>query len=530
MIMTRNDEEGVMRSCLKSAFAILCCLIFLFFAACGAPEAPEAPAAPEEQPSVSEPAVQEIGKPAHTKEVSNKTPKYVFLFIGDGMSFAQVNAAQIYKGSISQEELDIGKLSFTQFPVTGMATTYDATSFCPDSASAGTALSCGIKTKSGVLGLAADKETRPKNIAEMLKEDGRKIGIISTVSINNATPAAFYAHVPSRSDYYDIAMQMALSGFDYFGGGSLVDPAGDDGDEEDAFDVLKQNGYTIADTKEEIMALGSNSGRVYAVSPELQNSGAMPYSLDAAGDDLSLADFVSKGIDVLDNENGFFMVCESGMIDWACHANDAMTAIAETLVLEDAVGEALEFADAHPGETLIVVTADHETGGMALGYAATDYDTNFSILEGQTLSYSAFNTAFSEMKKADPQLMMSDVLPVIKESFGLVAPDDPDAALTQNAGRVLSAYEYEKLASALSESLGNRKSGKDESKLLYGGYEPLTVTLTHILNNKAGIGWTSYAHTGGLVPVFAYGADAQSFSGSYDNTDIFAKLVDICGL
>jgi alkaline phosphatase len=363
----------------------------------------------------------------------------------------------------------------------------------------------------------------------MFKEDGKKIGIVSTVALNHATPAAFYAHVPSRGDYYNIAMQMALSGFDYFGGGSLIEPAGDDGDEEDAFEVLKQNGYSIADTRDEIMTLGSSSGKVYAVSPALNSSHAMPFALDAGEDDLSLADIVSKGIDVLDNENGFFMVCESGMIDWACHAHDAATTISETIVLEEAVGEALEFADEHPGETLIIVTADHETGGMALGYAATGYDTNFSILQGQKLSYSAFNKIFSEMKKSDPQLMMSDVLPVVKESFGLIAPDDPDAALKQNANRVLTAYEYEKLTSALSVSLGSSKTGKEESVLLYGGYEPFTITLTHILNNKAGIGWTTYEHTGELVPVFAYGAGAQSFSGSYDNTDIFKKLVSICG-
>jgi alkaline phosphatase len=514
-----------MKSSLKSVFALLFCLVLLLFASCSAPQAPE-----EEPPSASEPAVQEIGKPAHTKETGTQTPKYIFLFIGDGMSFAQVNAAQIYKSSLAQDEMTMETLNFADFPVTGMMTTYDATSFCPDSASAGTALSCGIKTQSGVLGLAADKETQPKNIVELLKEDGRKIGIVSTVAANHATPAAFYAHVPSRGDYYDIAMQMAESGVDYFGGGSLIDPAGSDGDQEDAFEVLKQNGYNVADTKEEIMALGGGSGKAYAVSPVLQGSTAMPYSLDMEEGDLSLADFVSKGIDVLDNENGFFMVCESGMIDWACHANDAMTAIAETLVLEDAVEAALGFAKEHPRETLIVVTADHETGGMAIGYAATGYDTNFSILEGQTLSYTAFNTVFSEMKKSDSPLMMSDVLPVVKQYFGLIAPDDPDAALARNADRVLTAYEYEKLTAALSESLGNGDAGEDELKLLYGGYEPLTVTLTHILNNKAGIGWTTYAHTGGLVPVFAYGADADAFSGSYDNTDIFAKLVSICGL
>ncbi len=513
-----------MRSKLKSAFAVFCFLVLLFFTGCAA--VPEQ----EEQPCESTPVVQEIGKPAHTKELGNNTPKYVFLFIGDGMSFAQVNAAQIYKGSIFGGELTMGKLNFAQFPVTGMAATYDATSFCPDSAAAGTALSCGIKTKSGVLGLAADKETMQKNIAEMFQEDGRKIGIVSTVAINHATPAAFYAHVPSRGDYYGIAMQMALSDVDYFGGGSLIDPEGDDGNEEDAFEALKQNGYSIADTRDEIMTLGGNTGKVYAVCPTLNSSDAMPFSLDAAQDDLTLADFVSKGIDVLDNKDGFFMVCESGMIDWACHANDAATAISETLVLEDAVAEALEFADKHPVETLIIVTADHETGGMALGYTATGYDTHFSILEGQKLSYSAFNKIFSDMKKSNSQLMMSDVLPAVKENFGLIAPDDPDAALEQNAGRVLTAYEYEKLVSALSESLGNGQTDKHESMLLYGGYEPFTVTLTHILNNKAGIGWTTYAHTGGLVPVFAYGAGSESFSGLYDNTDIFKKLVSICGL
>ena len=182
------------------------------------------------------------------------------------------------------------------------------------------------------------------------------------------------------------------------------------------------------------------------------------------------------------------MVCESGMIDWACHANDAASAIGETLVLEDAVGEALDFAEEHPYDTLIIVTADHETGGMAIGYAATGYDTHFSVLAGQKVSYAAFNNTFSEMKKADPQLLMADVLPVVKENFGLIAPDDADASLEQNADRVLAAYEYEKLAAALSASLGNSKASKEEEMLLYGGYEPFTVTLTHILNNKAGIG------------------------------------------
>lgn len=512
-----------MRFRLKPVAAVLFCLLLIFLTACsaGAPQASESASE-----SAAAPAVQEIGLPAHMKEPD--APKYVFLFIGDGMAFAQVNAAQIFKGSSDGQT--IGSLSFTEFPVTGTATTYDETSVCPDSASAATALACGIKTKSGVLGMAGDKETVPESITEKLKNNGKKIGVLSTVSLNNATPAAFYAHVPSRGDYYDIAMQMAPGAVDYFGGGSLVNPTGSKGDQPDAFEALAQNGYTIADTKEEIKALGSGSGKVYAVSPALlQSKASMPFALDAAKDDLTLADFVRTGINVLDNEDGFFMVCESGMIDWACHANDAATAIGETLVLEDAVSAAVDFAEEHPDETLILVTADHETGGMAIGYTATGYNTDFPLLSGQTVSYSAFDAIFENMKKDDSSLLMGDVLPVIKESFGLIAPDDADAAIKENAARVLTADEYDKLAEAL-EASQSEPPDSAEAKLLYGGYEPLTVTLTHILNNKAGIGWTTYAHTGGLVPVYAYGTGAEEFSGSYDNTDIFKKLVKLCGL
>lgn len=523
-----------MRLKLKQVFALLLCLMFVVLAACSAPAAPS-----ESEPAVSEssapaasqsaeaPGVQEIGLPAHTKQPD--TVKYVFLFIGDGMGFAQVNAAQVFKASLAGKGPAIGSLSFTQFPVMGAATTFDETSVCPDSASSGTSIACGIKTKSGVIGMTGDKASSPESIAAMLKKDGKKIGVLSTVSLNNATPAAFYAHVPSRGDNYDIAVQLANSDMDYFGGGSLVEPAGSSGDEPNAFDMLEQNGYTVVDTKEEIAALHGGDTKAYAVNPALlQDKGSMLFAMDANEGDMALADFVRKGIDVLENENGFFMVCESGMIDWACHANDAASAIQETLVLEDAVSAAVDFAVLHPDETLIIVTADHETGGMAIGNAATGYNTDFSLLSGQTVSYSAFSRMFDEMKKADPDMLMSDVMPKIKECFGLIAPDDKDAALKENAARVLTAGEYKKLTQALQASLNGEAASSDDDS--YGGYLPLTITLTHILNSKAGIGWTSFAHTGGLVPVYAYGVGADAFGGSYDNTDIFKKLVNVCGL
>ncbi len=461
-----------------------------------------------------------------------KTPKYVFLFIGDGMSYAQINAAQVFRGNNTSGEVATQSLNFTQFPVAGVATTYDSTSFCPDSASTATALSCGIKTHSGVLGLDVDKVTAPESITEMMKAEGMKIGIVSNVTINHATPAAFYAHIASRNDYYDIALQMANSGFDYYGGGSISQARGSDNTRLSAYSILQNHGYTIADTNEEILALDNSAGKVYAVSPVLQDSGAMPYAMDTQSDELALADFVTKGIDVLDNDNGFFMMCESGKIDWACHANDAMSAINDVLALEDAIQVALDFAAEHADETLILVTGDHETGGLTIGYAATGYNTAFDILNAQKMSYVAFDSLISGMKKSNPALTFEDVLPVVKENFGLIAPSDSDAAVEANKPFVLTDYEYTKLEAAFAESMlpKSERSTDTEAQLLYGGYDPLSVTLTHIINNKAGIGWTSYAHTGVPVAVYAYGAGSELFEGSYDNTDIFKKLVEVCGL
>ena len=444
------------------------------------------------------------------------------------MSYAQVNAAQVYLGNNTSGEVETESLNFTQFPVGGSVTTYDSTSFCPDSASTATALSCGVKTHSGVLGLEVDKVTRPESITELLKDAGMRIGIVSTVTINHATPAAFYAHIASRNEYYDIALQLADSGFDYYGGGS-VNKATGDGTQEDAYAIIENAGYTIADTNEEILALDNTSGKVYAVSPILQDSGSMPYAIDAGAADLTFADYVQTGINVLDNEDGFFMMCESGKIDWACHANDAMTTINEVIDFAEGVQVAVDFANEHPDETLILVTGDHETGGMTIGYATTGYSTAFDLLNKQTMSYVAFNSLIGEMKEENPDLALEDILPVIKENFGLIAPSDADAQLEENADYVLTDYEYAKLEAAFAMSMlpEEERTVTEEYTLLYGGYDPLSVTLTHLINNKAGIGWTSYAHTGTPVGVYAMGAGAELFSGTYDNTGIFNKLVAV---
>ncbi|CFY08160.1 Alkaline phosphatase [Syntrophomonas zehnderi OL-4] len=485
-------------------------------------------------------------KASTTAVAATKTPKYIFMFIGDGMAAVQVNSAQIYEGSNKHNNIALKELSFQDFEAAGYQTTQDATSFAPDSASTATSLSSGFKTWSGTIGLKpvgnksgnkaenVNSSEVPQTIAERLKkEKDMKIGIVTTVTINHATPAAYYAHIPSRNDYYEIALQMADSGFDYFGGGTINQPTGKNKDQKDAYKVMEEKDYTIARTKEDILALNSQSGKVYAVTPVTQDSGAMPYAIDNKPGDLTLADFVKKGIDVLDNEKGFFMMVESGKIDWAGHANDAKANIGDVLAFDDAIEVAINFAKAHPDETLIIVTGDHETGGMTIGQATTGYDTAFDILDSQKISYVAFDEIINEMKTKNPNLSFAEVMPIITENFGLVNNTTGDISRKGQPSYMtleLSDWEMARLETAFAETMSANPTDNEETDLLYGGYNPLSVTLTHILNNKAGIGWTSYWHTGVPVPVYATGARAELFNGAYENTAIYDKLVEATNL
>jgi alkaline phosphatase len=462
---------------------------------------------------------------AETRNASvpaNGQAKYVFLFIGDGMAMSQISTAEVFSTARSSKDINVTKLNFTQFPVAGLTTTYDAGTFITDSASAGTAIATGNKTLSGVINMDAGKTQTYKTIAEYAHETGMKVGIVSSVTLNHATPASFYAKVPSRSNYYDIAVQLANSGFEYFGGGTIDQRTGKKKDQPDAVEIAKATGYTYVDTKDGFNALRPGSGKVIAVSPVVQDSGAMPYEIDRQAGDLSLADFTRKGIELLDNPKGFFLMVEGGKIDWACHANDAGAAVYDVLAIDAAVQGALDFAAQHPHETLIVVTGDHETGGLTVGFAGTQYNTFFDKVALQKRSYVGFDSdVLKPYKAATPaaNTKLADLLPAIQESFGI----------DYNG---LSSFQKEQIQFAFQRSMGNEqeRSFAEDQYLLYGGYEPLTVKLTQIMNQTAGIGWTSYAHTGVPVPTFAKGVHQESFGGYYDNTDLFRKLAGAMGL
>lgn len=161
-------------------------------------------------------------------------PKYVFLFIGDGMSYPQIQATAYFNGAQQRgEESTIERVSFMDFPVIGSQYTYDSTSFCPDSASTATSIVSGRKTASGVINVSPDASERFETIAEKLKRQlGYKVGVLTSVNLNHATPAAFYAHQQSRKNYCEIGQELIASGFDYFAGGGLLNPTGA-GDQED---------------------------------------------------------------------------------------------------------------------------------------------------------------------------------------------------------------------------------------------------------------------------------------------------------
>jgi len=461
---------------------------------------------------------------AATNTWTGTVPKYIFLFIGDGMSYVQFASASDYLGHLEEEGKLVRSenLDFMNFPAAGSATTFDSTSFCPDSASTATSISTGFKTHSGVINMDISKTQKYETIAEKLKKQlGYKVGIVSSVGINHATPAAFYAHQASRNNYYDIGLELTTSNFDYFGGGGFIQNTGKDNDKESLMDVAVKAGYKVVTTKADILNLNGNQ-KAMAIAPDLDDSDALPYEIDRAKGSLSLADYTRKGIDVLNNSKGFFMMVEGGKIDWACHANDAMTTIKDTVAFADAVNEAIEFQKKHPAETLILVTGDHETGGLTIGYATTGYSTYLDVLSHQTMSYEAFDAKIEAWRTQ--KLSFSKAMETVKADFGLVTAANKASATSEKL--VLTADEEKRLQDAYTMSMmatADRKLSESE-KVLYGGYEPFSVTLTHLLNNKAGIGWTSYSHTGVPVAVFAQGAGENLFNGYYDNTDIFVKL------
>lgn len=473
-----------------------------------------------------------------TEAAEEKAPKYVFLFIGDGMSYPQFQAASDYLGALDDADYTQAlpsnsyedragavldgpkKLNFMNFEAAGSAVTYDSCSFAPDSASTATSISTGNKTYSGMINVDITGATPYETIAEKLhSQKGWKVGIISSVNLNHATPAAFYAHQASRNNYYEIGEELVASDFEYFAGGGLKKVTGPDGDKTSLYDLAEEAGYKVTYTQDDAAEVTAEDGKVILIDEHLADSDAMDYEMDREEGNWALADYVKKGIEVLDNETGFFMMCEGGKIDWACHANDAGATVNDTLALADAVQVAVDFAKDHADETLILVTGDHETGGLTIGFAGTDYDTYLDTLANQTISYAQFDEQYVNGYK-EAGTSFEDAMKDVETLFGLKLSGEEGDRL------VLTDYEVQRLEDAYTLAMSDTEADEytQEQYVLYGTYNPFSVTVTHILNNKSGVDFTSYSHTGLPVAVFADGAGADSFNGYYDNTEIYQKM------
>ena len=442
--------------------------------------------------------------------------KYVFYFIGDGMGVNQVNGAEMY---LAEQEGRIGvkPLLFTTFPAGTMATTFSATNSVTDSSAAGTALATGEKTYNGAVSMDDDKNVL-STVAERAKKAGRKVGIATSVSVDHATPAAFYAHQPNRSRYYEIALDLPKAGFDFYAGSGFLKPTttADKKEAPNVFPIIEEAGYTIARGLDEYKEKAADAKKMILIQKEGAEPSCLPYAIDHEEGDLTLPEITESAVSFLSkgNKKGFFLMVEGGKIDWACHSNDPVSVFEEVIDLDNAVRVAYEFYKKHPKETLIVVTADHETGGMGLGIGK--YELHLKSLLNQKQSQDLLSKAITDLRKDKAgKASWNEIKDLLTEKMGFWK----ELPLTWEQEKMLRD-EYE-------QSFVKNKVVFEES--LYARTEPLAAAARKVMSQIAMVGWTSSSHTAGYVPVFAIGAGADLFTGKMDNTEIPKRIAKAAG-
>ena len=332
-----------------SLFSALLALVLL--TAC--PPAPRGTITAPSTPTTPAPVVTTPAPAPPPESSKRKRPKNIILMIGDGMGVTQISAG-LYSNN--------NRLNLERFPVLGLHKSYSGDNLVTDSAAGATAFSAGVKTYNGAIAVGMD--TLPvKTILEYAEERGMPTGLVATSSIVHATPASFVAHNRYRKNYEDIALDIAEAEVDLLigGGAKFFNRRKDD---RKLSDELKKRGYVVDDyLGDEVGTRAPASDRNYAYltadGEPLPNSQGRNY-LSAA------VDVATTFLDRRDEQNdGFFLMVEGSQIDWGGHANDSDYIITEMLEFDGAVGKVLDWA-ARDGETLVIVTADHETGGYAI--------------------------------------------------------------------------------------------------------------------------------------------------------------------
>lgn len=432
--------------------------------------------------------------------------KYVFYFIGDGMGAGQRQITEEFKKQVLKKD---EKLLMNSLPTVGITTTYSADTLITDSAAAGTALATGHKTNNGYI--AKDKDGKDlKTLLEIAQEKGMATGLVTTTRITHATPAVFASHNITRNDENGIAADYVDSNVDYLAGGGYRHFVGKDSgltskrkDDRDLMNEFKDKGYQVFLGEDSIKDFKKWSPKEGEKSIATFKASHMPYTIDDKDENYpTLKEMTDKGIALLSKDkDGFFMMIEGGRIDHASHAQDVAGVIYDTIAFDEAIKSAYEFYEKHPEDTLIVVAADHETGGMGLGFGNNYY---MKLDELKDVKVSIEDT-LQNVYKGDK----NGYFKYIEENFGLKDLNDKER------DSILKAMEVE--------------DNKEDVGDTFGGYSPTAIAVAHIVSERAGMQWTTFAHTGVQVPLAVIGNDAEKFTGFKDNTDVAKSIASSMG-
>lgn len=436
------------------------------------------------------------------------TPKYIFYFIGDGMGMSAVTLAQDYNRMVLGSDT---KLQMMQFPVASAAFTHSANSPVTDSAAAGTALATGHKTKNTMLGMNQDT-VAVVSIAKRLHDKGYGVGLVTTVAPDDATPAAFYTHVPNRGMHYEIGKSAAESGYEFIAGANLRGAKKDN----DLMQIFEDNKVSVIRGLDNLSS--AKYDKILLLNTDTVHSNDVGYAIDSLQNVLTLPGITQACLNHLQKvtPDGFFMMVEGGTIDHGAHNNDPAAVVIETLNFDNALKIAYDFYKQHPDETLIVVTADHETGGLGVGNRTLHYDIKPELLKYQKISKYRFYDELKMLANSRMVLDFDDFKNFLRENIGLynhISVSESEDAVLKEA--------FDKMVSL--------RNGEDQ-KALQDSAVDFVDKVYELVSNASGIGWTTGAHTGAVVPVYAVGVGAGFFIPMQDNTEIPKKIARIAGL
>lgn len=428
------------------------------------------------------------------------SPKYIFLFIGDGMGPGHIMAAENYRRMTSERK---DPLLMLTFPVTGLMSTYSASSPVTDSAAAGTALACGRKTANRMIGMTPDG-TEVESMATRFHRNGYGVGLVTTVAPDDATPAAFYAHVRDRSRFDDIALDAIESDFEFIAGANLRgNPAN--------YDLFREKGVAVVRGVDQCRR--TTARRVLLLNTDTVMPNDVGYAINSAEDVLTLPEMTRLCIDHLKKHtpDRFFMMAEGGSIDHAAHGNDGATVIKEILDFNRALSYAYEFYLDHPDETVIIVTSDHDTGGMATVSNGGD----LTLADARHISKDRFNDRCRAVDSGSATIDRDAMRQILAEEFGI------------GNSIKLSPEEERLLWDSFDKSF--KSDAASSRTTTYASYSEFVDTLYNLLDSRLSVRWITDEHTANPVGVFAIGADTSTLGHFIDNTDIHGFLTQRCG-